>query len=791
MGKRPTSSGGRQPRPADRICSPLAPPTTSGQCESSNKSAGPKIGQSSRSVTGSGSAPGLAFTTHTAALPMKTNTKPLLSNQRRRRLCRLLSASLRLLSSGVCGVSLAGQKHENTQRNQQHKTARHFSYTCLEQPVDAGAGAAIDQHHQMIAGRRHGAAGHQPGALPAVSQHLLGGGARHSWRKMPAKMASPDAQLDGETHKVATGCSGKRDPTEFVPLKSFTDANLLSDYRFLESVDHSLDRVMRLRQSLCTPVGGGGSGARGPSKQQRELQAFCRASRGIELVFMPAGMSRRRCNRSHLRQAGRRNSQSGSAPAVHWTVEARFPTGRKFASAPDTSRLSEILQRWRHLWPSQQPDCSLCRLDQGDKLCPIDCNQSLADLLRGTTVVEFPVYVKQQNIKMPCPDARNKNGKVITMATSLPTLGQLLPSTNIEIFLERLEQYFICKESTKQAKLHMLQEERMAPTVEGACDTQVPIFAVRPTGSNAGPTVMLLVNGQECQFVIDTGSAVTLMPQQLQQKLLFLSYNWLHRPQFCEPSPMNAFIAARPSHSLRPAQRPAQLPLLVVDKGDTALLGRDWLAHLRLDWPTIMAQVHAVGTAPSQLLIGRRLRSRLDPPDTIVDFGHATATAASASAAAASAPVPAWRSCALPRFQHCCSCRRKQPLAEEGVIVNAGKSQLHSRFWARGVQARHTDQLLAAPAGLTSRIAAQPGRGLRAPDAGGTPASPQADTADSANEAPRRYPTRVRAPPDRFDAAVVKREADRDLPVDLLPSGDRSSAIGHPAAKLVKGQELC
>ncbi|PAA64260.1 hypothetical protein BOX15_Mlig027711g1 [Macrostomum lignano] len=194
-------------------------------------------------------------------------------------------------------------------------------------------------------------------------------------------------------HKVATGCSGKRDPTEFVPLKSFTDANLLSDYRFLESVDHSLDRVMRLRQSLCTPVGGGGSGARGPSKQQRELQAFCRASRGIELVFMPAGMSRRRCNRSHLRQAGRRNSQSGSAPAVHWTVEARFPTGRKFASAPDTSRLSEILQRWRHLWPSQQPDCSLCRLDQGDKLCPIDCNQSLADLLRGTTVVEFPVFV--------------------------------------------------------------------------------------------------------------------------------------------------------------------------------------------------------------------------------------------------------------------------------------------------------------------------------------------------------------------------------------------------------------
>lgn len=37
-----------------------------------------------------------------------------------------------------------------------------------------------------------------------------------------------------------------------------------------------------------------------------------------------------------------------------------------------------------------------------------------------------------------------------------------------------------------------------------------------------------------------------------------------------------------------------QLPLLVVDKGDTALLGRDWLTHRRPDWPSIMAQVHTV-----------------------------------------------------------------------------------------------------------------------------------------------------------------------------------------------------
>uniref|UniRef100_A0A1I8IJL9 G_PROTEIN_RECEP_F1_2 domain-containing protein n=1 Tax=Macrostomum lignano TaxID=282301 RepID=A0A1I8IJL9_9PLAT len=315
----------------------------------------------------------------------------------------------------------------------------------------------------------------------------------------------------------------------------------------------------------------------------------------------------------------------------------------------------------------------------------------------------------------------------------------------------------VCQ-STKQAKLHMLQEERMAPTVEGACDTQVPIFAVRPTGRNAGPTVMLLVNGQECQFVIDTGSAVTLMPQQLQQNLL---------PQL-QLAPSAAVLRTFTNERFHPRGQATvcvqhnaqqlQLPLLVVDKGDTALLGRDWLAHLGLDWPTIMAQVHAVSTDYdisdlherfAALLIGRRLRSRLD------------------------LLTPSLTSAMQQRQQH--QLQQQRPARQfqpgdrvlyrdfstaaragessrwaEGVIVNAGTRNCTVDS-GRGVQARHADQLLAAPAGLAeSNSSTTPAEDCAAPDAGGTPASPQADTADSANEAPRRYPTRVRAPPDRL-----------------------------------------
>uniref|UniRef100_A0A1I8F4Z9 Peptidase A2 domain-containing protein n=1 Tax=Macrostomum lignano TaxID=282301 RepID=A0A1I8F4Z9_9PLAT len=275
--------------------------------------------------------------------------------------------------------------------------------------------------------------------------------------------------------------------------------------------------------------------------------------------------------------------------------------------------------------------------------------------------------------------------------------------------------------STKQAKLHMLQEERMAPTVEGACNTQVPIFAVRPTGRNAGPTVMLLVNGQECQFVIDTGSALQLAPSAAVLRT-FTNERFHPRGQATVCVQHNA--------------QQLKLPLLVVDKGDMALLGRDWLAHLGLDWPTIMAQVHAVCS------LARRLRSRLD------------------------LLTPSLTSAMQQRQQH--QFQQQRPARQfqpgdrvlyrdfstaaragessrwaEGVIVNAGTRNCTVDS-GRGVQARHADQLLAAPAGLAeSNSSTTPAEDCAAPDAGGTPASPQADTADSANEAPRRYPTRT------------------------------------------------
>ncbi|KAF8044265.1 hypothetical protein BT93_A2300 [Corymbia citriodora subsp. variegata] len=96
-------------------------------------------------------------------------------------------------------------------------------------------------------------------------------------------------------HKHRTGCSGKRNQTEFVPLSQFNDNALLSDYNLLEEVKRVTESAHRTRTKLSVhPY----------FKLPFPLQNLRRAaaSRRTKLLFLPSGLSKRGRNQSRYEQ---------------------------------------------------------------------------------------------------------------------------------------------------------------------------------------------------------------------------------------------------------------------------------------------------------------------------------------------------------------------------------------------------------------------------------------------------------------------------------------------------------
>lgn len=92
-----------------------------------------------------------------------------------------------------------------------------------------------------------------------------------------------------KAHKKRTGCSGKRSVTHFVPLSSFDDNVLLSDYNFLEETKRVAESATRLRGNL---FGSNGHPYCRLPKNLRFLKTAA-SSRTTRVLFLPNGMSRR------------------------------------------------------------------------------------------------------------------------------------------------------------------------------------------------------------------------------------------------------------------------------------------------------------------------------------------------------------------------------------------------------------------------------------------------------------------------------------------------------------------
>ncbi|OAD62468.1 Box C/D snoRNA protein 1, partial [Eufriesea mexicana] len=109
-------------------------------------------------------------------------------------------------------------------------------------------------------------------------------------------------------HKKELNCDGIRDRTKFIPLKSFTDLDVLSDYRLLEQVGRTVEQLKRDPFKRCTrqislPM----------HLHKLKTAAF---KRKVVLQFMPQHFSKHKNNTTYL------NWKSNE---LYWRIEWIFP----------------------------------------------------------------------------------------------------------------------------------------------------------------------------------------------------------------------------------------------------------------------------------------------------------------------------------------------------------------------------------------------------------------------------------------------------------------------------------
>ena len=137
-------------------------------------------------------------------------------------------------------------------------------------------------------------------------------------------------------HKqMGEGCSGKRKVAEFKDIRDFTDADLVSDYRFLEDALLEKDRAKRWRPRFRPGSDAAARADRAPAAIKTvDLLTQKAADRGVQLFCMPDGMARRVANTTFYDR---------KRDLMQWRVEWLFhgpPTardadeGKKGKSAP-------------------------------------------------------------------------------------------------------------------------------------------------------------------------------------------------------------------------------------------------------------------------------------------------------------------------------------------------------------------------------------------------------------------------------------------------------------------------
>ena len=210
-----------------------------------------------------------------------------------------------------------------------------------------------------------------------------------------------------KAHKERTGCTGKRNRTEFLPLARMSDATIRSDYHFLEDVLANIDGGKRLLHHMGAAQNQSRKESvpliirpmmelpqvnddnEPPSKRPRTNRLAQKAEdRGVTLLLMPPGMQRHKSNTSWYHT---------KTNTFYWKVDfVIHGTPTRVLSVPKLSEHANLSKELAKALPDASNSTRLlikrlpCR-SNSPLYVELDSKTStLKSALQDMTVIEYP-----------------------------------------------------------------------------------------------------------------------------------------------------------------------------------------------------------------------------------------------------------------------------------------------------------------------------------------------------------------------------------------------------------------
>ncbi|WOG95697.1 hypothetical protein DCAR_0415024 [Daucus carota subsp. sativus] len=217
-------------------------------------------------------------------------------------------------------------------------------------------------------------------------------------KKKPSKYKCPACSIRScslpcvKAHKLSTGCTGKRQLTQIIPLSKFDDNLLISDYNMLEDVKRVADSAKRKRTKLC-----------GNYQYKLPFPLFnlrnAAESRRTKILFLSTGMSKRQTNQTFYDQRKK---------VISWTIEWRFHSTDVVLHdhrVDENKSLSSVIMNhlepgpWNHglkqfcKEPLQSLKFFIRKFHKGPKspFLELDIDASIREQLADLVIIEYPV----------------------------------------------------------------------------------------------------------------------------------------------------------------------------------------------------------------------------------------------------------------------------------------------------------------------------------------------------------------------------------------------------------------